>query len=166
MKLLSGILIGALLASGVFYYFSKTNKEIESETSATTLDSPKPVPMSMNEPKQENNKSEIKINPSGAVTFLLAANNEIYYYKGVHNYTINKTDYVEVREIIKKYKSEINPDDLMFIIKSAKGATFKNAIDILDEMTINSVPPGHYAELEITNEEIESINILKKAKNG
>jgi len=35
------------------------------------------------------------------------------------------------------------------IIKEDKDATFKNAIDILDEMAINTVPPGHYAEVDI-----------------
>ena len=164
MKLLSGILLGALIASGVFFYFSKTNKERESTASAS--DSMKPVPMNMYEPKPENKKSEIKIIPSGTVTFLLAANNEIYYYKGVYNDTINKTDYIKLRSLIKKYKAEIKPDDLMFIIKSEKASSFKNAIDILDEMTINNIPPGHYMETEITEAEIDGINIKKQTKNG
>jgi hypothetical protein len=30
----------------------------------------------------------------------------------------------------------------MYIIKSDKSSTFKNAIDIMDEMTISAVPPG------------------------
>jgi tRNA U34 2-thiouridine synthase MnmA/TrmU len=38
----------------------------------------------------------------------------------------------------------------MYIIKSDKKSTFKNAIDILDEMSICAIPPGHYAEVEMT----------------
>ena len=40
--------------------------------------------------------------------------------------------------------------DLMYIIKSDKQSNFKNAIDILDEMSICAVPPGHYAEVDMT----------------
>ena len=35
----------------------------------------------------------------------------------------------------------------MYIIKSDDASTFKNAIDILDEMAISAVPAGHYAEV-------------------
>ena len=37
----------------------------------------------------------------------------------------------------------------MYIIKSDTESTFKNAIDILDEMSISAVPPGHYAEVDM-----------------
>ena len=166
MKLLSGIIMGALLASGVFYYLSKTNKEKESSAFISVIDSSKAVPMSMNQPKPESDNNRLIIKSSGAVTFLLVDNNEINYYKGVFDGNLYKTDYIKVRGLIKKWNSEINPVDLMFIIKSDKGSTFKNVIDILDEMTINKIPPGHYAETEITEAEINSINILKKSKNG
>ncbi len=154
MKLLLGIIIGALLAGGVFYYYVFTTTTSSAEA------------MSMIEPKNGDEKASLTVKPSGAVTFILTANDEIYYYAGAFNDSIYKTDYFKVREIIINYKSRIHPDDLMFIIKSDKAASFKNAIDILDEMAINKVPPGHYAETEITEAEIYSINILKKTKNG
>jgi len=122
--------------------------------------------LNLTEPRPEKGAENLIVKASGAVTFLLSEKNEVYYYKGAFDGRLTKTDYKEVRQIIKKLKSEIIPADLMFIIKSGKGASFKNAIDILDEMVINTIPAGHYAELEITKEEIESINILKKAKNG
>jgi tRNA U34 2-thiouridine synthase MnmA/TrmU len=53
----------------------------------------------------------------------------------------------------------------MYIIKSDKEATFKNAIDILDEMSINTVPPGHYAEVDMSDTESELIRLTEQA-NG
>ena len=41
----------------------------------------------------------------------------------------------------------------MYIIKSDSKSTVKNAIDILDEMSICAVPPGHYAEVDMTDSE-------------
>ena len=52
----------------------------------------------------------------------------------------------------------------MYIIKADKEATFKNAIDILDEMTVTAVPPGHYAEVDITD--TESMLIQKTEEGG
>ena len=91
--------------------------------------------------------------------------NEIYYYKGIFNGTLNKTDYKKVRSLIIKFNAEINPNDLMFIIKSDQGASFKNAIDILDEMTISNVPPGHYAEVDMSDAEAQLIKMTEDA-NG
>lgn len=113
------------------------------------------------EPRPEKN-AEIKVNPAGLVTFLLSANDIIYYYTGEFKGVINKTDFTKVGQLIKQYNIEINKQDLMFIIKADEKASFKNAIDILDQMTLNNVPPGHYAELDITDKEIESIKKFKE----
>jgi len=53
----------------------------------------------------------------------------------------------------------------MYIIKSDNESTFKNAIDILDEMTISAVPPGHYAEVDMIPVEKELIKQTELA-NG
>ena len=44
-------------------------------------------------------------------------------------------------------------------------STFKNAIDILDEMTISAVPPGHYAEVAMVDVEKMLIQETEEA-NG
>jgi biopolymer transport protein ExbD len=123
-------------------------KSIAVPQSITTFDEPNP----------EDTNNVIKIKSSGAVTFLLTKNNIIYYYLGQFNDTLNKTDYKNIGSLIKNYSHKINPKDLFYVIKSDKNATFKNAIDILDEMQINNVPTGRYAEIEITEDEIKSIN--------
>jgi len=113
------------------------------------------------EPKPEKD-SEIKVKPEGTVTFLLSAHDIIYYYTGEFNNVISKTGFNKVGELINKYNTEINEKDLMFIIKADESSTFKNAIDILDQMVLNNVPAGHYAETEITDKEIESIKKIKE----
>ena len=114
-------------------------------------------PLTLTDPKPDEDGQKLIIRSSGAVTFLLTAKDIIYYYKGAFNGLLNKTDYNKVRDIIKKYNTVIDPKELMFIIKTDNTSTFKNTIDMLDEMTINKIPAGHYAETEITEEEINSI---------
>ena len=118
---------------------------------------PEVEPFKMTEPTPEKDADKLIIKTSGVVTFLLTSDNVIYYYKGAFTGILNKTDYKKVREIIKTYKAEIDLKDLMFVIKSDPSASFKNAIDLLDEMEINKIPKGHYLETELTEEEIKSI---------
>jgi len=124
----------------------------------TTIPSEEAMQMNLPEPKPEKGS---EVNYKSAVTFLLSANDNIYYYTGEFNGVLSKTDFNKVGELITKCNTETNAKDLMFIIKTDKAATFKNAIAILDQMTINNVPAGHYAETDITDKEIESINNFK-----
>lgn len=107
--------------------------------------------MNMNEPKDDKDK-ELKVKNSGAMTILLGKGNQVYYYFGqllpeTINDQFKSTTFKGIRKLILDKKNSTPIDDLMYIIKSDKQSTFKNAIDILDEMTISAVPPGHYAEV-------------------
>jgi len=118
----------------------------------------KPTAMNMNEPKDDPN-NEMKVKESAVMTILLGKSDNVYYYFG--NLTaenasdiFKSTTFKEIRQLILDKKRSV-PDgdkpksDLMYIIKSDKESTFKNAIDILDEMSIAAIPPGHYAEVDI-----------------
>lgn len=159
-------LIVLVLAARAMLFLSDHNMLQGRSATEVKNTTEEPIGIDLNEPTTDTAIAQLKISASSTVTFLLADNHEIYYYKGAFNGILKRTDYFQVRELIKRYKSQIDPDKLMFIIKSEPGTTFKNAIDILDEMSINEVPPGHYAEIDITKEETERLNILKKTKNG
>jgi tRNA U34 2-thiouridine synthase MnmA/TrmU len=53
----------------------------------------------------------------------------------------------------------------MYIIKADKESKFRNTIDILDEMSICAVPPGHYAEVDLSPAEALMIRKTEDA-NG
>ncbi|MBK7557155.1 MAG: biopolymer transporter ExbD [Chitinophagaceae bacterium] len=117
--------------------------------------------MNMNEPKDDKDK-EMKVKNSGAMTILLGKGNQIYYYYGQLeaekvSEQFKSTNYKDIRKLILDKKNATPIDDLMYIIKSDNESTFKNAIDILDEMTISAVPPGHYAEVDMIPVEKELI---------
>ena len=125
--------------------------------------------MNMNEPKDDPNQ-QMKVKNSGAMTILLGKGNQVYYYYGqlmpeTISQDFKSTNFKGIRALIKKKKKSTPIDDLMYIIKSDEKSTFKNAIDILDEMTISAVPPGHYAEVEMVDVEKMLIRETEKA-NG
>lgn len=110
--------------------------------------------MNMNEPKDDPNQ-QMKVKNSGAMTILLGKADQVYYYYGeLHADKISEefksTNFKEIRKLIVDKKKATPINDLMYIIKADSASTFKNSIDILDEMSISAVPPGHYAEVEIT----------------
>ncbi len=125
--------------------------------------------MNMNEPKDDP-EQQLKVKNSGAMTILLGKNDQVYYYFGQLeadkvSEQFKSTNFKDIRGLILTKKKATNIDDLMYIIKSDKESTFKNAIDILDEMTISAVPPGHYAEVDMTDTEYQLIKQTEQA-NG
>ena len=125
--------------------------------------------MNMNEPKDDPNQ-QMKVKNSGAMTILLGKGNQVYYYFGqlmpeTISQDFKSTNFAGIRSLILEKKKSTPIDDLMYIIKSDQNSTFKNAIDILDEMTISAVPPGHYAEVDMVDVEKMLISETEKA-NG
>ncbi|HCY89131.1 MAG TPA: biopolymer transporter ExbD [Chitinophagaceae bacterium] len=120
-----------------------------------------PTAMNMNEPKEDKDQI-LKVKNSGAMTILLGKGDQVYYYFGQLeadklSEEFKSTSFKEIRQLIVDKKKATPIDDLMYIIKSDSKSTFKNSIDILDEMSICGVPPGHYAEVDITPAEQELI---------
>ncbi len=117
--------------------------------------------MNMNEPK-DSQDNQVKVKESGAMTILLGRQNQVYYYFGQLDPAklseqFKSTNFKDIRDLIANKKKNTPEGDLMYIIKSDDKSTFKNAIDILDEMTISGVKPGHYAEDKISNTEQQLI---------
>lgn len=109
--------------------------------------------MNMNEPKEDKQK-ELKVKNSGAMTIMLGKGNQVYYYYGqllpeTASEQFKSTTFKGIRPLILEKKNSTNIDDLMYIIKSDDSSTFKNAIDIIDEMAISTIPAGHYAEVPL-----------------
>ncbi len=134
----------------------------------TTMETP--TAMNMNEPNDKDTSQAQKVKNSGAMTILLGKQNQVYYYFGqldpnTLSEQFKSTTFKQVRDLIVEKKKATPPGDLMYIIKSSDESTFKNAINILDEMTISDIEPGHYAESPITDTEQKLISDTEVA-NG
>ena len=136
----------------------------------------KPTAMNMYEPKDDvKPEDQMKVKESAVMTILLGKADQVYYYYGTltaegASQQFKSTNFKDIRKLIlDKKKSVPNGDkaksDLMYIIKADKESKFKNDIDILDEMQINAIPPGHYAEVDITETEADLIKLTEQA-NG
>ncbi|MEO8823697.1 MAG: biopolymer transporter ExbD [Ginsengibacter sp.] len=121
-----------------------------------------PTSMNLNMPKDTKDRDlDTKVKESGSLTLLLGKENVIYYYFGSDPATMQTTGYKNVRDIILKKKQSTPSTDLFVIIKPDKDATYKNAVDILDEMDINDIP--RYAMIDPTPDEYSKIQQTEQA---
>jgi len=123
-----------------------------------------PTAMKLNLPKDvEKPEDQNKLKESAAFTVMPSKNDRIFYYEGLDPSKLQQTTFKQVRDIILDKKRRTDPKDFMVIIKPTKDATYKNAVDILDEMKIDDVK--RYALVNISPDEYKFIE-LTEAANG
>jgi len=114
-----------------------------------------PLPKDTDKPEEQNKAKE-----SGALTLLLGKNNNVYYYEGVLDpaaSNFKSTTMRKVRDEIIRKKRSTPIDDLVIVIKPGKESTYRNVVDILDEMTINTIK--RYALVDISEVEEKLVDI-------
>ena len=90
---------------------------------------------------------------SCVLTAILCDNGVIQYYEGTIDTALIKTaDYKSIREIIQQKKKKVfdmvgNKDRFVLIIKPSDKSSFKNFVDLTDEVTINQVRRYYIDEL-------------------
>jgi biopolymer transport protein ExbD len=141
--------LGFLLIT--FFIFTTTM----SQPTAMNLYMPKDV----DKPEEQN-----KVKESGAFTIMLGKNDVVYFYEGIDpaaEGNFRTATFKTIRDEIIRKKKSTNPEDLVMIIKPTIDATYKNTVDILDEMTINEIK--RYAMVDISDTEYQLVKITEAA---
>jgi len=87
-------------------------------------------------------ENQNKAKESGALTILLGRDNHVFYYEGIlapDGSNFKSTNFKDIRDEIIHKKSVTDTADLVIVIKPGDESTYKNVIDILDEMSINVI---------------------------
>jgi len=116
------------------------------------------MPKDVDKPEDQN-----KVKESGAFTIMLGKDDQVYYYEGLDPTKLQAIGFKGIRDAILNKKKSTNPEDLVVIIKPTEDATYKNTVDILDEMTIAEIK--RYALVDISSDEYQLIK-LTEAANG
>lgn len=141
--------LGFLLIT--FFIFTSTM----SQPTAMNLFMPKDV----DKPEEQN-----KVKESGAFTIMLGKDDVVYYYEGMDpaaEGNFRSASFKTIRDEIIRKRQSTNPEDLVMIIKPTVDATYKNTVDMLDEMTINEIK--RYAMVDISDVEYQLIKITESA---
>lgn len=111
-------------------------------------------------PKDTPNKTDsMNVKESGVLTLIPRERNAVYYYFRKDLTTIQFATYKDIRDVILAKKKITGKEDLFIIIKPAKAASYKNVVDILDEMNVNDI--SRYAMVNISEVENNMINMAE-----
>lgn len=116
------------------------------------------LPKDVDKPEEQN-----KLKESAALTLMPSKQNMVYYYEGLDPSKLQSSTFKGIRDIVLDKKRRTDPKDFMVILKPTKDATYKNTVDILDEMTIDAVK--RYALVDITPDEYKFVEVTENA-NG
>lgn len=139
-----------------------------------------PTTMRLIMPKDEKNpENQTEVKESGALTILMGKSNGVYYYEGQlkpDGSNFMSSTYADIRNVIQKKRTDVMKlgrslgyakdsadKDMVVVIKPNAEATYKNTVDILDEMTINNIK--RFALVDISEPEKQAI-ILTEQRNG
>jgi biopolymer transport protein ExbD len=119
------------------------------------------LPKDADKPEDQN-----KAKASGAFTILLGRDNNVFYYEGIldnanaqANFKASNFSSGEdgIRAAILRKKASTIEKDLVIVIKPTDECTYKNVVDILDEMSVNVVK--RYALVDVSD--IETLLVKK-----
>ena len=114
------------------------------------------LPKDVKDPNEQN-----KVKNSAVITLMLGKNDVIYYYEGDSAQTLKPTTFKKIRDVVIDKKRRTDPKDFVVVIKPTVDATYKNTINILDEMTIDGVK--RYAMVDISPVEYKFIQLTENA---
>lgn len=141
----------------------------------TTMSTPNTTRLIMPKDEKDPDK-QTEVKQSGALTIMMGKDNNLYYYEGQlegDGSNFKSSTYKEIRDVIQKKKKDVmargkalgqHPDstdkDLVIVIKPNADATYKNTVDILDEMTINNIQ--RFALIDIGDAEKQAISLTEQ----
>ncbi|OYY23294.1 MAG: biopolymer transporter ExbD [Sphingobacteriia bacterium 35-40-8] len=117
------------------------------------------LPKDADKPEDQNKAKE-----SGVITILLGKDDNVFYYEGqLDNSASNfkSSNFTEIRNVILDKKARTPEKDLVVVLKPSEECTYRNVVDILDEMAINVCK--RYALVDISPVEAELVKASEAA---
>ena len=114
------------------------------------------LPADVKDPNQQN-----KLNENSALTIMLGKDNNVFYYTGQldpSGKNFKSSNFKDIRQVIMDKKNNTD-STFMVVIKPNDQSTYKNVVNILDEMSINLV--GRYALVDISKPEDQLIRLTQ-----
>jgi biopolymer transport protein ExbD len=121
----------------------------------------KPIAMDIAKPDKEDNDVKNELRASQTMTILLGKNNKVAWYMGEAGKSApNIEGFSEIRKTLLKNKDEVlkgTGRQIVIVVKPTDGATYKNFVDIMDELNIAKIK---------TAPAIDDVNILDSEKDA
>ncbi|MGE5400632.1 MAG: ExbD/TolR family protein [Ignavibacteriales bacterium] len=118
----------------------------------------KPQTMEINlpvKPKAGEIDDAPQVKESKTMTVILGESDKVYWYKGITDPEVNVTNFSEagIRKVLLDQNQMVK--DLIVLIKPTDKSTYKNVVDILDEMNICNIK--RYALVDVAPMDLDLI---------
>jgi len=117
------------------------------------------LPKDADKPEDQNKAKE-----SGVITILLGKDDHVFYYEGqLDNSASNfkSSTFKEIRNVLLDKKARTPEKDLVVVLKPSEESTYRNVVDILDEMAVNVLK--RYALVDISDIETKLVKASEAA---
>ncbi|MFA6609141.1 MAG: biopolymer transporter ExbD [Candidatus Paceibacterota bacterium] len=102
--------------------------------------------MKLNVPNDRDVKEPSTTAESKTISFILGADNVIYYYNGLNKQGVRQTDYspsglrIIIQQKMEAVKKQFgHSGEIVVLIKPTDASNYQNLVNVLDEMMINNV---------------------------
>ena len=124
----------------------------------TTMSRPKAL--SLNLPMDSKDSMLAKV--SAVITVMPGKNDRVYYYEGDNAAKLQVAGFNSIRSILLDKKRRTDTTWFQVIIKPSRDATYKNAVNILDEMLIDDI--RHYSLVDVSPGEYQFIQAKERSQ--
>jgi len=114
-----------------------------------------PTAMKLILPKDVDPIDQMPVKRSAVITIMMGNKDQLYYYEGDDPTKFQVTNFRGIRSILLDKKRRTDPKWFEVVLKPSPDATYRNTVNILDEMTIDDIK--HYALVDITPDEYKII---------
>jgi biopolymer transport protein ExbD len=128
----------------------------------TTMSQPTAMPLYLPKDVQKP-EDQNKVKESAVLTIMLGKSDQVYYYEGIDPTKLQPSNFKSIRDEILDKKRRTDPKDFVVVLKPTQDASYKNTVDILDEMKIDDV--RRFAMVDITPEEYKLV-VATETANG
>lgn len=161
-KLFTGMIIGALITCGVFYFIHKQKENEHQENVAELLAFVKKGQATNVQVQEAINDTSTMLVGAVPLTIIVTDSDEYYFYRDRDCSKIEKIDFAALNRLFLEEKKIQKEADLMIIIKMPGEATFKNSMGLLDAITAAGIQPGHYAAVELSELEKNASKTIRR----
>jgi len=123
----------------------------------------RPTTMKLILPKDVPDKDRMLAKASDVITVLPGKNDRVYFYEGDDPTKLQVSNFQGIRSVLLDKKRRTDPVFFQVIVKPTPDATYKNTVDILDEMTIDAIT--HFALVDVSVDEYKVVQATERA-NG
>lgn len=155
------MIIGAAVTSSIFYIINRYNENEEKEALAELIKSLQQSKNSSDAIKDAMNDPKAALVVDKALNIIIT-NNGYYYYLDHDCSNLQFSSPGGIGSIIADEKARTKEKEIMILIKEREGSSFKQSVDLLDEITKSGIQPGHFAQVELSEKEKNCIQHFKE----